>query len=106
LCSQPRWFAAINEPLGSAAAGDPPPSTHPADTDPIIPFSARLTDFLPEFEDVLNTSKALSPLQTSDIFHYIKTTGPLNSSCFRSFDGENWQGKEGDIFDSVDIFGS
>ncbi len=37
---------------------------------------------------MVNPSKALSPLQSSDVFHHIKTTGPPIASCFRRLDGE------------------
>ncbi len=41
-----------------------------------------------EFEDVVNPSKTLPPLQSSDVFHHIKTTGPPIASRFRRLDGE------------------
>jgi hypothetical protein len=84
--------ATVNVPLGSAAAalsaGGPSSSSSPADTDPSIPFAVWLKDFLLEFDDVVNPSKALPPLQSSDVFHHIKTTGPPIASRFCRLDGE------------------
>jgi hypothetical protein len=64
------------------------PSSSPADTDPSIPFAVWLKDFLLEFDDVVNPSKSLPPLQSSDVFHHIKTTGSHIFSRFRRLDGE------------------
>jgi hypothetical protein len=72
-----------------------PPSSSPADTDPSIPFAVWLKDFLLEFEDVVNPSMTLPPLQSSDVFHLIKTTGPPIASRFRRLDGETCGGEEG-----------
>jgi hypothetical protein len=47
-----------------------------------------LKEFLLEFDDVVNPSKSLPPLQSSDVFHHIKTTGPPIASRFRRLDGE------------------
>jgi hypothetical protein len=47
-----------------------------------------LKDFLLEFEDVVNPSKTLPPLQSSDVFHHIKIAGPPIASRFRRLDGE------------------
>jgi hypothetical protein len=84
--------AAVNAPLGSAAAtlraGGSPSSSSPADTDPSIPFAVWLKDFLLEFDDVVNPSKALPPLYSSDVFYHIKTTWRPIASRFRRLDGK------------------
>jgi hypothetical protein len=54
-----------------------------------------LKDFLLEFEDVVNPSMTLPPLQSSDVFHLIMTTGPPIASRFRRVDGETCGGEEG-----------
>ncbi len=46
-----------------------------------------LKDFLLEFDDVVNPSKALPPIYLSDVFHHIKTMGPPITSRFRRLDG-------------------
>jgi hypothetical protein len=43
---------------------------------------------------VVNPSKALPPLQSSDNFHHIKTTGPQISSRFRRLDREKLAAKK------------
>ncbi len=47
-----------------------------------------LKDFLLEFDDVVNPSKSLPPLQSLDVFNHIKTTGPPIASRFRRLDGK------------------
>jgi hypothetical protein len=44
--------------------------------------------FFTGVEDVVNPSKALSTLKSSDVFHHIKRTRPLISSHFGQLDGE------------------
>jgi hypothetical protein len=82
--------AAVKEPLRSAAAalsaGGSPPSLPPADRDSSIPFFVWPKNFLPEFEDVVNPSKALPHLQSSYVFHHM--TGPPITSCFHRLDDE------------------
>jgi hypothetical protein len=47
------------------------------------PFDVWLVDLLREFDDVVNTSKTLPPLRTTnDVFHHVKTSGPPISSKF------------------------
>jgi hypothetical protein len=50
-----------------------------------------------EFKDVVNPSKALPPLQSSDVFLHIKTTGPPISSRFRRLDGEKFSCSEEEV---------
>jgi hypothetical protein len=75
-------------PSGPVAAASRTGDSSSSSASDSLPFAECLKKLLLEFDDMVNTTKLLHPLQDSDIFHNIKTIGPSISSKFHCLDGE------------------